>query len=164
MDKLLGLTSNSDFLKIVLDSQFEAVFDSITQLVAKQLEVPIALITFVDYDFIWIYSEDGHAGEKVISNSKKFCGVFPRNEQFFEISNTDLDETHRDHEYLIDGIKAKYYAAARIKLPMGEITGLLCILDSNQRTLSQKQREFLIGLAGVIEKVLVTKSFHKHIS
>ncbi len=164
MNNQSGIKSNIDFSKIVLDSQFEAVFDSITQLVAKQLEAPVALITFVDYDSIWIHSEVGYSGEKVVSNNKKFCGMFPRNEQFIEIFNTDLDELHREHDYLIDGIKAKYYAAARIKLPLGEVIGLLCIFDIHQRSLSDKQREFLIDLAGVIEKIMVTKSFHNRIS
>ncbi len=42
--------------------------------------------------------------------------------------------------------------------------GLLCIFDTHQRSLNDKQREFLIDLAGVIEKIMVTKSFHKCIS
>lgn len=164
MDKKLGIKSNIDFSKIVLDSQFEAVFDSITQLVAKHLEAPAALITFVDYDSIWIHSEVGYSGEKVVSNNKKFCGMFPRNEQFIEIPNTDLDELHKEHDYLIEGIKAKYYAAARIKLPLGEVIGLLCIFDINPRSLNVKQREFLIDLAKVIEKIMVTKRFQNRIS
>lgn len=140
------------------------MFDSITQFTAKQLEAPVALITFVDYDSIWIHSEVGYSGEKVVLNNKKFCGMFPRNEQFIEICNTDQDESHKEHDYFIEGIKAKYYAAARIKLPLGEVIGLLCIFDTHQRSLNDKQREFLTDVAGVIEKILVTKSFHNRIS
>lgn len=90
--------------------------------------------------------------------------MFPRYEQFIEIPNTDLDKLHKEHDYLIEGIKAKYYAAARIKLPLGEVIGLLCIFDINPRSLSDKQREFLIDLARVIEKIMVTKSFQNRIN
>lgn len=34
--------------------------------------------------------------------------MFPRYEQFIEIPNTDLNELHKEHDYLIEGIKAKY--------------------------------------------------------
>ncbi len=156
--------SKIDFDNIVLDSQFEAVFDSITQLVAQQLDVPVALITFVDDDSIWIHSEVGFPAPKVLPNKRKFCGIFPKDEQFFEIVDTDLDDAHREHLFYIEGIKARYYAAARIKLPLGEMIGVLCIFDTSQRSLDEKQREFLIGLAVVIEKILVTKGFHKRIS
>lgn len=40
-----------------------------------------------------------------------------QDEQFIEIPDTDLNELHRDHDYFTEGVKAKYYAAARIKLP-----------------------------------------------
>lgn len=164
MDNQLDVNSKINYSKIVLDSQYEAVFDSITQLVANHLEVPTSLITFVDYDSIWIHSEVGYSGEKVVSNNKKFCGMFPRDEQFIEIPDTDLNELHRDHDYFIEGVKAKYYAAARIKLPLGEVIGLLCIFDICPRSLNDKQREFLIDLAKIIEKIMVMKGFQNRIN
>lgn len=168
MNELSGFNSTTkskiDFSAIVLNSQFEAVFDSITTLVSKQLDAPVALITFVNEDSIWIHSEVGFPNIKVVPNKKRFCGIFPKDEHFFEIVDTDLDEEHSEPAFHIEGINAKYYAGAKINLPLGEMIGVLCIFDTNQRLLSPKQRELLIGLACVLEKILITKSFHKRIN
>ncbi len=159
-----NVKSKINLTTIVLDSQFEAVFDSITLLASSHLNAPVALITFVDDDSIWIHSEVGYPDVKVVPNKKKFCGVFPKDKLFFEIVDTDLDKEHAEHVYFIEGIKAKYYAAARIKLPLGEMVGVLCIFDTKKRSLNDSQREFLIGLASIVEKILVTKSFQKRIA
>lgn len=149
---------------IVLDSQFEAVFDAVTKLTAEQLDAPVALITFVDDESIWIHSQVGLPEPKVVPNKRKFCGIFPEDEEFYQISDTDLDATHKEHLFKIDGIKARFYAAARIMLPLGEMIGVLCVFDIKPRFLNHKQRHMLIGLAEVIEKILVTKSIKKRIS
>lgn len=157
----MSLEKRSDVSKIVLDSQFEGVFDSITDLVATVLNVPVALITFVDDDSIWIHSEVGMPELKVIPNRKRFCGMFPQDKDFFQIMDTDLDKTHRNHLFVINGIKAKYYAGAKIKMPLGEITGVLCVFDTEQRSLNVCEQLLLVRLARVIEKILVTKNFQK---
>lgn len=153
----------TNFSQLVSDSHFETFYDSITKLIATQCECPIAMLTFVDDKFIWIQSEVGFPNPTVIPNTQRFCGYFPKELNFFEIENTDADDTHYDHMIKIDGIQAKSYAGARIKLPLGELIGILCVFDVVPRKLNKKQRELLIGMADVIEKSVVARSFQKFI-
>lgn len=159
----ISLEKELVFSSLVLDAQFDAVFDSITELVATILDAPVALITFVDEESIWIHSEVGFTQKQILPNRKRFCGTFPKDKEFFQIIDTDLDETHKNHLFLIDGFKAKFYAGARINLPLGEMIGVLCIFDVNQRLLNVRERLLLVRLARVIERILATKSFQKHI-
>lgn len=147
--------------KIVLESQYQEVFDAITDLAASSLNAPLALITFVDDCSIWIHSDTDNTIPKVVNNKGMFCGIYPRDELFYEIYNTDLDFNHRNHIFHIQGVKAQYYGAARIRLPLGEMIGVLCVFDTKPRLLDKTQRNILIGLAKVIEKLLITKEFNK---
>lgn len=147
------------YSKLVLDSQFEAFFDSITDLTSRLLDVPIALVTFVNEETIWVQSQAGFQIPQTLHNRKRFCGIFPQDRDLFQISDTDLDVTHENHLFLIDGKKAKFYAGVKIKLPLGEMIGVLCVFDVAPRTLTVMQRDYLIGMARIIEKALVTKNF-----
>jgi hypothetical protein len=156
------IKNNVSLSHIVFDSQFEAILDSITLLTSNQLNAPVCLITFVDDESIWIQSEVGSSNlPKVIPNKQKFCGIFPQDRQFYEIVDTDLDPHHKEHLFAVDGIKARYYAAARIKLPLGEMIGVLCVFDIEPRQLTSKQRDLMIDLADVIEKIFITKNIKK---
>ncbi len=60
---------------LVLDSQFEILYDSITNLAAKICEVPVALITFVDDERVWFKSEVGYSNVTDIPRRDLFCGI-----------------------------------------------------------------------------------------
>lgn len=122
----------------------------------------MALITFDDH-YIWIHSDVGFLNVRVIPNRKKFCGFFPKDQGFFEIEDTDIDDCHKTHVVEIDGVHAKYYAGAKINLPLGEMIGVLCVFDIAPKKLTEKQCELLVDMADVVEKSLFTKSFQKYI-
>lgn len=157
------LIKHSSYSKLVLDSQFEAFFDSITDLTSKMCLVPVALITFVNTETIWVQSQVGFPFVQMLHNKGRFCGVFPRDRNYFEISDTDTDTIHESHAFYIQGKKAKFYAGAKIKLPLGETIGVLCVFDTEPRTLLKIQRDYLLGMAQVIEKALVTRNFINHV-
>lgn len=153
----------SKYSKLVLDSQYEAFFNEITDLTSKMCLAPVALITFVSEEAVFVQSPLKPNKAEMMPNKGRFCGVFPPEKNYFEISDTDADIAHASHEFYIEGIKAKFYAGAKIKLPLGEVIGVLCIFDIEPRTLSSIQREYLLGMARVIEKSLLTKNFLRNL-
>ncbi len=151
---------DSHLSKLVMDAKFEDFLNTITNLTSKICLAPIALITFVNDESIWIQSEGGISTAKISPNKKQFCGIFPKNKDYFEISDTNEDIVHKAHSFLIKGEKAKFYAGAKIKVPAGSnLIGVLCVFDTAPRTLIGLQREYLLGMAEVIEKALITKNF-----
>ncbi len=143
--------------KLILDTQFETFFNSITTLTSKICNVPVAMINFVNEDTIWSQSQLGFPFKK-LHNRKRFCGVFPDDSNYFEVSNTDLDEIPLGSHLPISDNQAKFYAGAKIKLPLGEIIGVLCVFDTAPYSLTELQKDYLVGMAHVIEKALVTKN------
>lgn len=149
------------YSEIVLESQFEVLFNTITELAATQCNAPIALITFLDSDNAWVYSKIGSPGKTTKPARNRLCKVIPKDLNFFEILDVDMDIQYHHHSLVLDAIKTKYYAGAKISLPLGEMNGVLCIFDVKKRTLTDRQRNLLLGLAQIIEKSLVTKNFLK---
>ena len=150
--------------RLVLDSQFEAFFDTVTSLTSKLCHSPVALVTFIEDDFIWVQSQVGFPDAKMLPNRKRFCGLFPQDNNYFEVSDTSLDKVLEKHLFHIENQEAKFYAGASIKLPLGEMVGVLCVFDSKPRRLTASQRTYLVGMAQVIEKALITRNFLKHVS
>lgn len=149
--------------RLVLDSQFEAFFRTVTSLTSKLCNSPVALVTFIEDDFIWVQSQVGFPDAKMLPNRKRFRG-FPQDDSYFEVSNTSLDKVLEKHLFLIENQKAKFYAGASIKLPLGEMVGVLCVFDYKPRRLTASQRTYLVGMAQVIEKALTTRNFLKRVS
>lgn len=149
--------------RLVLDSQFEAFFRTVTSLTSKLCNSPVALVTFIEDDFIWVQSQVGFPDAKMLPNRKRFRG-FPQDDSYFEVSNTSLDKVLEKHLFRIENQKAKFYAGASIKLPLGEMVGVLCVFDYKPRRLTASQRTYLVGMAQVIEKALTTRNFLKRVS
>lgn len=144
----------------VLDSHYEAVYDSITDLVAKLTLMPVSLISILEEDRMWLKSTSGLKGITRIPRDNRFCDWVVSKKQYLEIEDTTLDDFHSKY-LLVTGeeTKFRFYAGAPITLPLGEVIGVLCVLDTKPNQLYQIQRSALIGLANLISKALVIKSY-----
>lgn len=144
---------------LILDSQFEILYDSIANLAAKVCEVPVALITFVDDDRIWFKSEVGYSNVTDIPRRDLFCGMVATTNEYLEIRDISKDKAHKGHHLDLDGQKFMFYAGAPVKLPLGELVGVVCVFDIQPRHLTEQQRTVLLGLADILTKALVPKNF-----
>lgn len=147
---------------ILLESQFETLNASIINLLATVCEVPVALIAFVDSDRILYKSEEGYSNIKDIRRRDLFCELVASTNNFLEIKNITKDILYQAHNLDFDDYKFRFFAGAPINLPLGEMVGILCILDIQPRHLTEMQREVLIGLADVLSKTLVSKTYLEH--
>ena len=85
--------------------------------------------------------------------------MYPKENDYFEISDTDADTVHKTHAFLIKSEKARFYAGAKIPLTAGDNrVGVLCVFDTSPRTLIGLQRDYLLGMAQIISKALVLQS------
>lgn len=144
---------------LVLDSQFEILYDSINNLAAKICKTPVALITLVDDHRIWFKSGAGYSYVTDIPKSDFFCGLVAKKNEYLEIEDISKDELYKDNQFELDGKKFKFYAGVPVKLPLGELIGVVCVFDTKPKSLTEQQREVLWGLADILAKALVTKNF-----
>lgn len=153
-DEIIKISNLSKKHKLlILNSQFETLHASFTNLASKICDTPVSLITFVDHDHIWVKSSKGSINSYDGPRNELFCGAVATRNDFLEIEDINDDILYLDNKFLIDGKKCRFYAGAPIKLPMGEMIGVICVFDYNPRKLTDMQREVMMGLADILSKL-----------
>lgn len=129
----------------VLDSQYEELYDAITELAAKITNMPVALITLLDEDRIWFKSVVGLTGISQSPRKSRYCDWVVIKSEFLEIEDISKNSLHCQHPLVNGETKFMFYAGAPITLPLGEVIGVLCVFDNKPNKLNEMQRDVLIG-------------------
>jgi phosphoribosyl 1,2-cyclic phosphodiesterase/CheY-like chemotaxis protein len=118
----------------ILDTGPEARFDRITRLAAALFDVPIALISLVDWDRQWCKSCCGlQAG--VISRDESFCAHVVHDRQIMVVPDTLRDPRFADNPLVTNQPRVRFYAGAPLILDDGKCVGTLCMIDTRVRSL-----------------------------
>ncbi len=134
----------------ILDTPPEPRFDRITGLVADVLNMPIALISFVDRDRQWFKSICGFtASETDISDS--ICAHAINEPELLVVENTLEDEKFKNHPAVVGEMAIRFYAGAVLRSRSGQPLGTLCIIDLRPRRLGTAQRRQLLSFARLVE-------------
>ncbi len=137
----------------ILDSGPEHLFDSIVALAADLLQVPIALISLVDRDRVWFKARCGLDVQEV-ERDKSICAHAILGDDLFSISDLQQDERTQNHRLVAGPPFARFYAGMPILSRHNYKLGVLCILDTKSRVLSEKERNDLRMLSTMISAQL----------
>jgi GAF domain-containing protein len=155
----LALIEASKKLKI-LDSPFETLFDSITHSARDICKTPMALISFNQKD---CQSFKSYAGFNIDSEESIAHDFVPKDalrSGLVEVEDTFVDARYQGSPLSLGTATVRYYAAAPIKLPLGEIIGSLCVIDTDVNQLSDMQKAGLEALAKVVGQALIIRKLH----
>lgn len=140
----------------LLDSEPEAVFDNLTQLVADVFDIPIVAISLIDESRQWfksIHGLDVCETERDIS----FCGHAIYHKTPLVIENTDEDERFRDNPLVTGPPHIVFYAGVPLRYRFNNrqyLLGTLCIIDHKVRTLSEQELKRLQMFAYQVESLI----------
>lgn len=137
----------------LLNSGSEARFDRITRLAQQIFSVPIALISLVDRDRQWFKSRQGLDAQQT-PREISFCGHAILNSEIFVIENALVDQRFCDNPLVMGAPDIRFYAGAPLHSTKGYRIGTLCLIDSQPRSFSSKQRSMLKDLAATIEALI----------
>ncbi len=131
----------------VLDTEAEQCFDDYTQLAARLLNLPMAVISLVDEKRQWFKSTVG-LDAKETPREISFCGhAILETEPVFIVEDASQDERFKDNPLVIGGPQIRFYAGAQLVTPEHFPVGTLCVIDSKPRKLSPTEQETLAVLA-----------------
>ena len=133
----------------MLDTDREEVFDEIADLAAAICETPMALITFVDDDRVWLKSKVGISVNET-SRDVSFCGHGILQKAVFVVPDTALDKRFKDNPFVIEKPKIRFYAGAQLMDRGGHVLGMVCVLDRKPRQLRSSQQQALRVLARLV--------------
>ncbi|MGY4382992.1 PAS domain S-box-containing protein [Pedobacter sp. UYP24] len=130
----------------ILDTPQEEAFDNITRLATLICNVPIALISLVDEDRLFVKSV---AGVKTTYESRDVSFSYHTilGDDLLEVKDTLLDERFVNHLRVVNTPHVRYYAGAPLIDKDGFKLGVIGVFDTKPNSLSDEQKEGLRILA-----------------
>lgn len=137
----------------LLDAPVDEAFDRLTRLASKLLGVPVSLVSLVDEERQFFFSQVGlgepwaSARETPLSHS--FCQYVVEDEAPLVIPDAREDERLRDNLAIPDlGVIA--YAGMPLRLSSGEVLGSFCAIDSEPHGWADDEIAVLHDLATAV--------------
>ena len=133
----------------VLNSAPDGTLDDIVRLAARTCEAPVAAVSFVDSDRLWIKSRTGIKSTELVLGSTP-CDTTILGDTLHQVGDSRLDPDFAPTGIRIDGRTFRFYAGVPITTPGGVAIGALFVLDDDPRRLSPQQAESLAALARLV--------------
>ncbi len=145
----------------VLDTPTEERFDRITRLVARTLDVPVAIVTIADEARLWFKSTHGTDVAEVrfqdVPRGAAFCAEVVSHGQTLVVENAAADPRFVHHPAVAAG-DIGFYAGTPLRSPRGPVVGTLCALAAAPRTITAAQIATLEDLAAtVVDELELTR-------
>lgn len=143
-----------------LDLDYEELqeeFQDLSQLGASITGTEVSLINLIGAHYQWSISGSGNAAFDTIPREDAVCNYTIQETDFFEVSRLDQDPRFSDKDYVKGENGFKYYYGIPLKMHDKIAVGALCVLSTEETTLSKDQIEKLGIIAGEIVKRLELK-------
>jgi signal transduction histidine kinase len=134
----------------ILNTHRETAFDSICELACEIFSCPISHISFLDADTEFIKAGVGVDGIERVSRGVGFCSVAILNPEIMLIEDTHTHKLFTNHPYVTGELKIRFYAAAPVITPDGYVIGAICIIDTQPRSMTEKEQQLLLKLGKVV--------------
>jgi hypothetical protein len=137
----------------VLDTPPDARVDRVTRLAQEIFDVPMVSVTLLDRERQWRKSQIGLGGNEA-PREGAFCDATVRGTGTLVVEDASTDDVFASNPFVVGDPHLRFYAGHPLAAPGGEQVGTLCILDTQPRTLDQRQRELLRELAQWVQHEL----------
>jgi two-component sensor histidine kinase len=136
----------------VLDTPRDGAFDAITALAARLFDVPIAIISLVDRDRIWLRSRHGLEGVDLeqVERTPGLCASAMIDGEPWVVRDAALDPRTIANPLVAGEFGLRFYAGVPLTTWDGHNLGTLCIIDRKPRTMTDPQMDSLRDLASVV--------------
>ena len=133
----------------ILDTPPDGAFDRVTSLVAKLMNVPVAIISLVDHDRIWFKSHHGVDAEQ-IGREPGLCASAILQDSFYEVVDAATDPRTLTNSLVAGEMGVRFYMGHPLTTPEGYNLGTLCVLDFEPREVSDHDRQIIGTMAQLV--------------
>jgi GAF domain-containing protein len=130
----------------ILDTPAEQAFDDFALLASTICETPIAMMTLVDGDRQWFKSREGIESTET-AREHAFCAYTILGNEVMVVEDATCDARFANNPYVVAAPHVRFYAGAPLIDSEGYALGSLCVIDSEPRLLTNRQRQVLEALA-----------------
>ena len=94
--------------------------------------------------------------------AKALCAHAIAEDDLLEVPDLTCDERFHDHLLANGEHKLRFYVGAPLHAPDGYVLGIICVMDQRTRTLTEKLRSALKGLAVLVMNLLEGRLAQSH--
>jgi diguanylate cyclase (GGDEF)-like protein len=131
----------------ILDSPPEEDFDRLAALAAEICQTPMALISLVDAERLWLKARIGWDLQEVRRDLSFCTHAVEQGLEVMEVPDATLDARFSGNPFITGPSQVRFYAGALLYDEKGQGLGTLCVMDNSVRHLSESQRKALVSLA-----------------
>jgi two-component system, OmpR family, sensor histidine kinase VicK len=136
----------------VLNSAPDPVLDDLTRLAAQICDTPVAAISLVGSDRLWLRSRFGVESPDVSLGSLP-CETTILGDTVYEIPDARNDQDYAPDGIILEGRPYRFYAGAPLTTPGGVSIGALLVLDHPPRRLTEEQTSAL----SILSRQVITR-------
>lgn len=141
----------------LLDTEPDPLFDTVTDLVAAALGVPIALVTLVDDRRQWFLSRHGLDLAQTRRDDALCAHAIVQPDEVFVIEDAAADARFAGNPLVTGPPHIRFYAGAPVRAPDSQPVGTLCVIDREPRSLSPTDHDLLFRAARQVEVLLAVR-------
>lgn len=146
----------------ILDTLSETEFDRLTELAAIICDAPVSLVSLIDEKRQWFKSTVG-IDAKETSRDLAFCAYTIMDTCIFEVEDATKDERFKNNALVTGGPGIRFYAGYPLVDPQGYALGSLCVIDSQPKVLTGKQKRALKLLADEVISLIVERRLREEL-
>ncbi|MFN2527279.1 MAG: GAF domain-containing protein [Candidatus Baltobacteraceae bacterium] len=133
-----------------LDTPPEGAYDAVVSLAASVFGVPIALVTVVDEDRIWLKACHGLHGVSEIPREAGLCSCAVLTDEVYVVESARTDPRTITNALVAGEMGLQFYAAAPLTTKDGFRLGTFCIIDKEPREMSPTDSRMLETFAAIV--------------
>lgn len=134
----------------ILDTPPDGAFDRITALAARLFDVPIAIVSIVDADRIWLKSHHGLPDVEQIGRDPGLCASAILQHLPWVITDAARDPRTLANPLVAGDLGLRFYAGAPLTTADGHNLGTLCVIDREPRQITAFETASLVDLAALV--------------
>lgn len=135
----------------ILDTYEEnGTFKHIAAIASRMFNVPIALVNFVDKDYVVTKARVGVDGSNEVSRGVSLCSLAVLRTDVTVFENAREEPCLLANPMVIGDFGLQFYAAAPLTTSDGFNIGAVCIVDKSPREFSESDQKMLESLASIV--------------
>jgi sigma-B regulation protein RsbU (phosphoserine phosphatase) len=134
----------------LVDQPQEDAYDRIAFVAATIFDTPIASVSLVEKDRIWLAACEGLAGIRQIGPEPGLCASAIAQDAVYIVNDAATDPRTRNHPLVTGGLGLRFYAGAPIRTHDGYRLGTVNVIDNRPRQTTPRQVKALEHLAAVV--------------
>ena len=133
----------------ILDTPPDGAFDRVTSIAARLFGVPIAIVTLVDRDRIWLKSKQGVDVDEIGRDPGLCASAILQNGPWL-LPDASVDPRTIANPLVAGELGLRFYFGVPLRTWDGHNLGTLCVIDQKPREVSPEEIEHLKDLATLV--------------